>query len=194
MHDFEIYPSKSNLWTFSFLLLNFGEMSPHWFSQSKLGNIGRNAAICRSTAIRKLQPKSFDQLSRVLHAIIIQYSGPIGESLWNELARNSVLSRIEHNRKFRPQVRARSNANHSWVLGPSCQSSRLKQSVGRNSIEGREPWIFVQDTFATTTGNFERDPEPTGCQNTPRTSLQTIKAQRTALERNFMESRDRKHS
>ena len=51
---------------------------------------------------------------------------------------------------------------------------------------------IVRNTFATTTRNFERYPEHSGCQKTPRTNLQTIKAQRTGQERNFMESSDRK--
>ena len=44
------------------------------------------------------------------------------------------------------------------------------------------------------TGNFERNPEHSGCQNTPHTDLQTIKDQRTGPERNSMESSDRKQS
>ena len=52
----------------------------------------------------------------------------------------------------------------------------------------------MQNTFATTTGNFECDPEHAGFQNTPRTNLQTNKAQETCPERTFMESSDRKLS
>ena len=47
------------------------------------------------------------------------------------------------------------------TVGPSCKRTKPKQSIRINRIEGRE-----RNTFATKTGNFERDQKHAGQQNT----------------------------